>query len=82
MLARVTKEQIAGKSVAPALLKVISEETKGQSLTANIALIRNNVNSELALLWLWYRFLGSIICKKLSKNTMNLIFAQILSTYS
>ena len=44
MLATVTKEQIAGKSVAPALLKVISEETKGQSLTANIALIKNNAN--------------------------------------
>jgi pseudouridine-5'-phosphate glycosidase len=33
---------ISGKEITPFLLKYISEQTEGESLTANIALIRNN----------------------------------------
>jgi pseudouridine-5'-phosphate glycosidase len=33
---------ISGKEITPFLLKYISEQTAGESLAANIALIRNN----------------------------------------
>jgi pseudouridine-5'-phosphate glycosidase len=33
---------ISGKDITPFLLKYISEHTKGESLAANIALIKNN----------------------------------------
>lgn len=41
-VARAEAEGIAGKAVTPFLLQTIFEMTKGQSLTANIALVRNN----------------------------------------
>ena len=35
-------KKIAGKEVTPFLLKSISEKTGGESLEANIALVKNN----------------------------------------
>lgn len=45
------EEKITGKEVTPFLLQYISEHTKGESLEANIALIKNNakVGAELAV---------------------------------
>ena len=45
------EKKISGKDVTPFLLKYISEHTKGESLEANIALIKNNakVGAELAV---------------------------------
>ena len=45
------EKKITGKEVTPFLLKYIAEHTKGESLEANIALIRNNakVGAELAV---------------------------------
>ena len=44
------KENISGKDVTPFLLKYIADHTKGESLQANIALIKNNarLGAELA----------------------------------
>jgi pseudouridine-5'-phosphate glycosidase len=36
------EKKISGKEVTPFLLQFISEHTKGESLEANIALIKNN----------------------------------------
>jgi len=36
------ERKISGKEVTPFLLQFISEHTKGESLEANIALIKNN----------------------------------------
>ncbi len=41
-LAEANKMKISGKEVTPFLLKYISEHTQGESLEANIALIKNN----------------------------------------
>jgi len=41
-LAAAKENRISGKEITPFLLKYISEHTKGESLGANIALIRNN----------------------------------------
>ena len=45
------KENIIGKEVTPFLLKYISEHTQGESLEANIALIKNNakLGAEIAV---------------------------------
>lgn len=45
------EQKIAGKEVTPFLLQYISEHTKGESLEANIALIKNNagLGAELAV---------------------------------
>lgn len=45
------KERIVGKEVTPFLLKYISEHTHGESLEANIALIKNNakLGAEIAV---------------------------------
>jgi pseudouridine-5'-phosphate glycosidase len=45
------EKKITGKDVTPFLLQYISEHTKGESLEANIALIKNNakVGAELAV---------------------------------
>jgi pseudouridine-5'-phosphate glycosidase len=45
------EEKISGKQVTPFLLKYIAEHTKGESLEANIALIKNNakLGAELAV---------------------------------
>jgi pseudouridine-5'-phosphate glycosidase len=45
------KRKITGKEVTPFLLQYISEHTKGESLEANIALIKNNarLGAELAV---------------------------------
>ena len=50
-LERIEGDDISGKAVTPFLLKVISEETGGKSLAANVALIKNNakVGAELAV---------------------------------
>lgn len=49
-LAAADKQNIKGKEVTPFILKFISENTKGESLEANIALIKNNakVAAEIA----------------------------------
>ncbi|MEC4049921.1 pseudouridine-5'-phosphate glycosidase [Flavobacterium sp. SUN046] len=49
-LAAADKQHIKGKEVTPFILKFISENTKGESLEANIALIKNNakVAAEIA----------------------------------
>ena len=43
------KKKITGKDVTPFLLKYIAEHTKGESLEANIALIKNNARVGAAL---------------------------------
>jgi pseudouridine-5'-phosphate glycosidase len=50
------KERSRGKEVTPFLLQYISEHTKGESLEANIALIKNNakVGAELAVAYSKY----------------------------
>ena len=50
------KKKITGKEVTPFLLQYISEHTKGESLEANIALIKNNakVGAELAVAYSKY----------------------------
>lgn len=50
-LAAATRKDIRGKEVTPFLLKYIAEHTAGESLEANIALIRHNakVGGELAV---------------------------------
>ena len=47
------ENKITGKEVTPFLLQYISEHTKGESLEANIALIKNNakLGAELAVAW-------------------------------
>jgi pseudouridylate synthase len=40
-----TQQQIKGKEVTPFLLKYIAEHTKGESLAANIALIKHNAKA-------------------------------------
>jgi len=47
------EKKISGKEVTPFLLQYISEHTKGESLEANIALIKNNarMGAELAVAW-------------------------------
>src|SRR6186713_2280902 len=47
------EKKISGKEVTPFLLQYISEYTKGESLEANIALIKNNarLGAELAVAW-------------------------------
>src|SRR6187401_3344299 len=47
------EKKISGKEVTPFLLQYISEHTKGESLEANIALIKNNakLGAELAVAW-------------------------------
>ena len=44
-----THYRISGKDVTPYLLHQIYEQTKGQSLTANIALVRNNARLAAAI---------------------------------
>jgi len=48
------KENISGKEVTPFLLKYIAEQTKGESLEANIALIKNNakLGAEIAVAYI------------------------------
>ena len=50
------EKMISGKEVTPFLLQYISEHTKGESLEANIALIKNNakVGAELAVAYSKY----------------------------
>lgn len=50
-LEKIRAEGITGKSLTPALLETIKNETKGKSLIANIALIKNNaaVGAEVAV---------------------------------
>ena len=50
------EKKITGKEVTPFLLQYISEHTKGESLEANIALIKNNakVGAELAVAYSKY----------------------------
>ena len=50
-LTAANKKKITGKEVTPFLLQYISEHTKGESLEANIALIKNNakLGAELAV---------------------------------
>ena len=50
------EKKIVGKEVTPFLLQYISEHTKGESLEANIALIKNNakVGAELAVAYTKY----------------------------
>jgi pseudouridine-5'-phosphate glycosidase len=43
-LAAAKEKQIIGKEVTPFLLKYLAEHTKGESLEANIALIKHNAN--------------------------------------
>ena len=43
------EKKIAGKEVTPFLLKYIADHTKGESLEANIALIKNNARLGAAL---------------------------------
>ena len=43
------EKKIAGKEVTPFLLKYIADHTKGESLEANIALIKNNAKAGAAL---------------------------------
>jgi pseudouridine-5'-phosphate glycosidase len=49
-LSEARERNIRGKDVTPFLLKYIADHTKGESLEANIALIKNNakVGAELA----------------------------------
>jgi pseudouridine-5'-phosphate glycosidase len=55
-LAAAKGKKISGKDVTPFLLKYISEHTNGESLEANIALIKNNarVGAELAVAYSKY----------------------------
>jgi pseudouridine-5'-phosphate glycosidase len=50
-LKKANKKNITGKDVTPFLLKYIADHTKGESLEANIALIKNNakLGAELAV---------------------------------
>jgi len=50
------KKKIAGKDVTPFLLKYIADHTRGESLDANIALIKNNakLGAELAVAYFKY----------------------------
>ena len=50
-LAVAKEKKISGKEVTPFLLKAIADHTKGESLDANIALIKNNakLGAELAV---------------------------------
>jgi len=50
-LKKANKKKIAGKEVTPFLLKYIADHTSGESLDANIALIKNNakLGAELAV---------------------------------
>jgi pseudouridylate synthase len=50
-LKKANKKRIAGKDVTPFLLKYIADHTRGESLEANIALIKNNarLGAELAV---------------------------------
>lgn len=52
----VNEKKITGKEVTPFLLKYIAEHTKGESLEANIALIKNNarIGAELAVAYSKY----------------------------
>jgi pseudouridine-5'-phosphate glycosidase len=54
-LEEAAKNKIVGKSVTPFLLKYIAEKTEGESLEANIALIKSNAS------------IASLISKSLSK---------------
>ena len=47
------EKKITGKEVTPFLLQYISEHTKGESLEANMALIKNNarLGAELAVVY-------------------------------
>ncbi len=51
------EKKISGKEVTPFLLQYIAEHTKGESLKANIALIKNNakVGAELAVAYSAYK---------------------------
>jgi pseudouridine-5'-phosphate glycosidase len=55
-LKKAKKKNITGKDVTPFLLKYIADHTKGESLEANIALIKNNakVGAELAVAYSKY----------------------------
>ena len=55
-LKKATKKKITGKEVTPFLLKYIAEHTGGESLDANIALIKNNakLGAELAVAYSKY----------------------------
>jgi pseudouridine-5'-phosphate glycosidase len=41
-LIQAEKQQIRGKDITPFLLRAVSEMTGGESLQANIALVKNN----------------------------------------
>src|SRR4030095_17240803 len=55
-LKQANKQKITGKEVTPFLLKYIAEHTGGESLDANIALIKNNakLGAELAVAYFKY----------------------------
>jgi pseudouridine-5'-phosphate glycosidase len=55
-LKKANKKKITGKEVTPFLLKYIAEHTGGESLDANIALIKNNakLGAELAVAYSKY----------------------------
>jgi pseudouridine-5'-phosphate glycosidase len=48
-LAEAEKQQIKGKEVTPFLLQYIAQHTKGESLAANIALIKHNAKTGTAI---------------------------------
>ena len=50
-LAIAKEKKVSGKEVTPFLLKAIADQTQGESLEANIALIKNNakLGAELAV---------------------------------
>ena len=48
-LKKANKKNITGKDVTPFLLKYIADHTKGESLEANIALIKNNAKAGASL---------------------------------
>lgn len=54
-LAEAKKMKVSGKEVTPFLLKYISEHTQGESLEANIALIKNNAKVAAGIAVALYR---------------------------
>lgn len=54
-LAEANKMKVIGKEVTPFLLKYISEHTQGESLEANIALIKNNAKIAASIAVALYR---------------------------
>ena len=54
------KKNISGKEVTPFLLKYIADHTKGESLEANIALIKNNAKVGARLAVAYYKIINHI----------------------